>query len=88
MWFVIYFIVSGLILTLLLNILVNYIEYFQERFEITFEDLEDDLRPLGLTLHTMRYILPQLSLMCLLFGWVLLPIAIIQEILGKLGIKL
>ena len=83
-WFIIYILGSGLCMSFAVNYIVKNAITLEEKFNVSFEDLNNDLKPLGLTIAELKYILPKITIICLIFGWLLLPIGIIQTIMDKL----
>lgn len=87
-WFIIYILITGIYLATMCNIVVRNLDWSDVEHKEDLEELRSTMHRIGLTPDTLKYILPHLTILCLLFGWLFVPIAIIQEILGKLGIKL
>lgn len=83
-WFIIYILGSGLYMSLAINYIVKNTITLEEKFNVSFDELNNDLKPLGLTIADLKYILPKITIICLIFGWLLLPIGIIQTIMDRL----
>ena len=83
-WFIIYILSSGILLTIAVNFVVTNMLNNYEKFPSSCEALDEELKPLGLKAKDLKHILPKLNLICLVFGWILIPWGLIQEVIGKL----